>query len=193
MDGHRASLTANTIAKNMFAQIDDEGNRFILMKSIVDHRTDGSEVKGDDAYIYSKNGGKRRWETTKGWEILIQWKDGSTTWERMKDIKQCYPLQLAEYALTHNIADKPAFSWWVGFVLKKKNAIISKVSLKYWQRTHKFGIRIPKSIEEAHRIDIKNGNFLWIDAIQQEMKNVRIAFERFEGTEDEIPPGYQRV
>ena len=29
-DGHRASLAANAIAENLFAQIDDEGNRHIL-------------------------------------------------------------------------------------------------------------------------------------------------------------------
>ena len=30
LDGHKAALSANTIATNMFAQIDEEGNRFIL-------------------------------------------------------------------------------------------------------------------------------------------------------------------
>ena len=38
MDGHKASLAANAIAENMFAQVDDEGNRFVMLESIVDHR-----------------------------------------------------------------------------------------------------------------------------------------------------------
>ena len=30
VDGHKASLTANDIAQNMFAQVDDNGNRHVL-------------------------------------------------------------------------------------------------------------------------------------------------------------------
>jgi hypothetical protein len=86
--GHKASLAANAIAENMFAQVDDEGNRHVLFEEIVDHRTDaGTEVKQQDAFLTTSNGNRRRRETTKGWEILIPWKDSSTTWVSMKDIK----------------------------------------------------------------------------------------------------------
>ena len=71
-DGHKASLSANTIATNMFAQVDDEGNRYILLDALVDHRTDVTELLSEDAFITSKNGGRRKRETTKGWEILLQ-------------------------------------------------------------------------------------------------------------------------
>ncbi len=103
-DGHKASLAANAIAENMFAQVDDEGNRHVLFEEIVDHRTDGSEVKQQDAFLTTRNGNKRRRETTKGWEILVQWKDGSTTWITLKDMKNSYPVQLAEYATQRRLA-----------------------------------------------------------------------------------------
>jgi len=192
-DGHKAALSANVIAQNMFAQVDEEGNRHVLFDAIIDHRVDGTEVKTMDAFIKNKVGHKRRRETTKGWEILVQWKDGSTTWVKLKDVKDSNPVQLAEYAVHMRIAEEPAFAWWVPYVLKKRNRIIAKVKSKYWLRTHKFGIRIPKSVEEAKRLDESNGNTLWWDAICKEMKNVRVAFEVFEGKEDEIPPGYQKV
>jgi hypothetical protein len=64
-DGHKASLAANAIAENMFAQVDDEGNQHVLFEEIVDHRTDGSEVKQQDAFILTRSGTKRRKETTK--------------------------------------------------------------------------------------------------------------------------------
>ena len=86
LDGHRASLSANTIAENIFSQVDEQGNRYTLLDSIMDHRSDGSEIKDNDAFIESPNGGKTLRKTTKGWEILLQWKDGSTSWESMKDI-----------------------------------------------------------------------------------------------------------
>ena len=40
---------------------------------------------------------------------------------------------------------------------------------KYWQKTHKYGIKIPKNVAEAHAIDRENGNSLWDDAIKEEM------------------------
>ena len=152
MDGLISHITANTIAENLFSQVDDEGNRHVLLDSIIDARTDGSELTANDAFILSPNGGKRRRKTTKGWEILIQWKDGSSTWESMKDVKDCYPVQLAEYAQENNLSQKPAFAWWIPQVLKKKKRIISKIQSKYWLKTHKFGIEIPKSVKHACKV-----------------------------------------
>jgi hypothetical protein len=192
-DGHKASLAANAIAENMFAQVDDEGNRHVLFKEIIDHRTDGSELKQQDAFITTRSGTKRRRETTKGYEILVQWKDGSTTWVALKDMKNSYPVQLAEYSIQRRIAGEPAFAWWVKHVLSKRNRIIGKLKAKYWVRTHKFGVKIPKSVEEAKRIDDENGDTLWWDAICKEMKNVRPAFEVWEKPISELPPGYQKI
>ena len=72
MDGYKASLSTNTIAEIMFAQVDEQGNRYLLLDAIFDHRTDSNEVRHQDAFIVSKNGCKQRRETTKGWEILLQ-------------------------------------------------------------------------------------------------------------------------
>ena len=77
----------------------------------------------------------------------------STNWVSLKDLKEAYPVQTAEYAVTAKIAMEPVFAWRVLYMLKKKNQIISKVMSKFWIRTHKFGIRIPKSVEEAKRLD----------------------------------------
>jgi hypothetical protein len=125
--------------------------------------------------------------------MLIKWKDGSTTWVALKDMKEAYPVQVAEYAVSARIADEPAFAWWVPFTLKKRNRIIAKVKSKYWVKTHKFGIKIPKTVEEARAIDAENGNTLWWDAICKEMRNVRPAFEKWDKSDSEMPVGYQEV
>ncbi|KAI2499334.1 Reverse transcriptase (RNA-dependent DNA polymerase) [Fragilaria crotonensis] len=192
-DGYKTSLAANAIAENLFAQIDDEGNRHVLFQEIIDHRTNGKQVLQQDAFITTRTGTRRRRETTVGWELLVQWKDQSTTWVSLKDMKEAYPVQSAEYAVQARIAEEPAFAWWAPHTLKKRNRIIAKVKSKYWLRTHKFGIRIPKSVKEAREIDAENGNTYWWDAILKEMKNVRPAFEVWEGTKEDIPPGYQQI
>jgi hypothetical protein len=193
LDGHKEAMAANTIAENMFAQVDEEGNRHVILEEIIDHRTDGHAVTMDDAFITNSRGVKRRRDTTKGWQLLIQWKDGSTNWVPLKDIKNSHPVQVAEYAVGNKIAAEPAFAWWVPYTLKKRNRILSKIKSRYWLRTHKFGIAIPKSVEEALKLDRENGNTLWWDSILKEMKNVRPAFEVWEGTEAEIPVGYQKI
>ena len=102
-------------------------------------------------------------------------------------------MQVAEYAVSARVADEPAFAWWVPFALKKRNRIIAKVKSKYWVKTHKFGIKIPKTVEEARAIDAENGNTLWWDAICEEIRNVRPVFEKWDKNESEIPVGYQEI
>jgi hypothetical protein len=192
-DGHKASLAANAITENMFAPVDSEGNRHVPFQEIVDHRTDGSEGKQQDAFISTRSGTKRRKETTKVWKTLAQWKDGSATWVASKDMKNECPVQLAEHATQRRIAGEPAFAWWIQHVLNKRNRIIGKLKAKHWVRTHKFGAKMPKSVEKAKRFDEDNGDTLWWDAICKEMKNVRPAFEAWEKPTSELPPGCQRI
>ena len=63
---------------------------------------------------------------------------------------------------------------------------------KYWDRTHKYGIRVPKSYIEACQLDAENGNTAWRDAVAMEMKNVRPAFQVYEGAEKDLV-GYQKI
>ena len=65
---NKASLAANTIAENLFAQIDDEGNQHMLFDEIVDYRTnDGKQVLQQGAFIQNRLlGTRRRRETTIG-------------------------------------------------------------------------------------------------------------------------------
>ena len=129
-DGTRASLVANYIAENLFTQVDQEGNRHVLLDEIVDYRVNSRKVKLQDAFITTGTGTRRRREATIGWELLAQWKDGSTNWISLKDLKESYPVQTAEYAVVAKIAMEPAFAWWVPHMLKKRNRIISNVKSK---------------------------------------------------------------
>ena len=192
-DGQRESLTANQIAEAMFAEVDAEGQRHVLFQDIQDHRTDGTELVGDEGFFTTRNGTRRRKPTTKGHQILIGWKDGSTTWHKLKDVKEAFPVQLAEYAVQNRLVHLPAFAWWVRDVLKKRNRIIAKVKSKYWIRTHKYGIRIPKNYQEAIDIDAENHNTLWQDAIRKEMAKAIPAFEEWDGNIEDLPPGYQEI
>jgi len=90
------------------------------------------------------------------------------------------------------LLDEPAFQWWAKDALKRTRRIIKKVKSKYWQRTHKYGIRLPKSVQEALHLDQENGNTLWYDAIQKELKNVQVAF-KFLDDDEPTPVGYKEI
>ena len=55
------------------------------------------------------------------------------------------------------------------------------------KRTQKFVLELPKMVNEVHAFNKKNRNTLSQDAIQKEMKNVKIAFHII--SEDKKPPG----
>jgi hypothetical protein len=107
------------IAESLYSQVDANIREFVHMKEIVDHRSDGSAVPVDDAYYVDPNGRRSRRMTTKGWKLLVKWKDGSMDWLPLKDLKESYPVQVAEYAVANKIAEQPAFAWWVPHVLWK--------------------------------------------------------------------------
>ena len=114
------------------------------------------------------------------WSLLVSWRDGSSDWLPLKDLKDAYPVQIAEYAAASKIADEPAFNWWVHPVLRKRNCIVAKVK-QYWRTTHKFGIRLPKTVEEALAIDDETGTDFWRKALGKEMTKVKVAWKNVNG------------
>ena len=192
LDGSVETLTANTIAKNLLAQVDKEGHRQLLLSEIIDHRCAPTAVTKENSFYQTRFGGQRCRRTTIGWELCVEWKDSSQQWIALKDMKNAYPIEVADYATANKIQDEPAFAWWVPYTLRKRKANIAKVKSKYWQRTHKYGIRIPKSIEEALSIDHENGNHVWRDSIAAEMRKIENAFELYEGDPANLV-GYQRI
>jgi hypothetical protein len=61
--------------------------------------------------------------------------------------------------------------------LKKRARIIGAVNNRFRKKTHKFGIELPMSVAAAMEIDKRTCTTFWYDAIQKEIRNVRIAFD----------------
>ena len=111
--------------------------------------------------------------STAGWQVCAQWKDGSSSWQKLSDFKESHPVETAEYAVAQGLEQEPAFNWWVPHVLKKRERIISLVrqrEARYLKRNEKFGIAVPRTAKEAYDVDAQNGNTFWADAISKEMQ-----------------------
>eukprot|EP00804_Cyclotella_cryptica_P031332 CCRYP_011130-RA/>CCRYP_011130-RA protein AED:0.34 eAED:0.34 QI:0/0/0/1/0/0/3/0/252 len=156
-DGRSKELAANVIAEAVYAQCDADNNQYVLLDAIVDYRKDPSMA-------VSRNN-----------------QDGSCVASgKLSNLKESHPLQVAEFTFAVQIANEPAFNWWVNWVLKKGDWNISLVkcrSPQYHKRIHKYGIKLPKTVEEAYAIDRTTGTTFWRNAIEKEMKNVRVVFD----------------
>jgi len=179
-DGGVSELTANMIAESMYTMCDENGDLILLFDSIIDHKKhDNAMTRTGQKFVDSRE--KQQYKRlTKGWDVCVQWKNGTTIWEKLSDFKECYPVQTAEYAVTIDIYTEPAFNYWVPHTLKKCDSIISLVKkrqTRYMKKTHKFGVEVPKIAKEATELDQRNGDTKWTDSISKEMTNVRVVFD----------------
>jgi hypothetical protein len=117
-DGDETELTANTIADAIYAQCDPDGNQYLLLEALIDHRCNDNAVKLADQMTIHENGKQYQRRSTAGWQICCQWRDGSTSWQNLCQLKESHPVETAEYAKNRGIDHEPAFNWWVHHVLK---------------------------------------------------------------------------
>ncbi len=94
-DGVVQQYAANVIAENIFNMSDSEGQQHMLLDTILDHRTDGKAVLKEDAFITTSTGRKHRRKTTKGWYFQVQWRDGSSDWIPLRELKESNPVEVA--------------------------------------------------------------------------------------------------
>jgi len=98
---------ANKITENMYTQCDIHSNQHLLFKAIVDHSYN------EEVTLQGKEESLHQQKTTKGWMLAVKWKDSSTSWEKLLDLKESFTIEVADYATASNLCEKPAFSWWV--------------------------------------------------------------------------------
>lgn len=80
-DGTNDAYLANIIAENLYLQCDSEGRELLSFKEICDHRKNNLAISIENDYDILKNGNCKPKRTTVGWELLVEWRDGSTDWE----------------------------------------------------------------------------------------------------------------
>ena len=70
-------------------------------------------------------------------------------------------MQTAEFAVAQGIDHEPDLNKCVKHVIMKGDRIISSIrkwQVRYLKRSHKFGIELPKTVNQALALDAKNGN-----------------------------------
>ena len=106
-DGNVTELTANVIAESMYAMCDEKGDHILLFDAIVDLKKNYKAMNRVEQRFVESRGKQQYKRSTKGWEVCVRWKNGSTNWENLSSFKECYPVQNTEYAATNDINNEP--------------------------------------------------------------------------------------
>ncbi len=132
------------------------------------------------------------------WEVRVLWEDGSETWEPLSVIFADDPITVSRYAWNEDLLDTPGWKRCRPYAksVKQMNRLFIQSKLRS-QRTAtriKFGVRVPRTYQQAMELDRQNGNKLWATAIQTEM-NQMYQYETFKskGLDASVPRGYQQI
>ena len=107
-DGGISEYSANLIAEALYSSTDEHGRTYNIITRIIDHRSNDNAIKKSEGWI-ELNDRKTKKVTTTGWELLVQWEDGSNSWIPLKDMKESNLLDVAEYAVANHIHYEPVF------------------------------------------------------------------------------------
>jgi hypothetical protein len=191
-NGDIKEYAANIIAKILLTQVDSDGYSLTMMKRIIDYkRDDAVAVPKSDMQVITNRGQKKLRKATIGWKLLVQWADNSKSWIPLKD-KESHPVQVAEILKARDIANKPAFVWWVPYTLRMRDNILPKIKARTLKTTHKYGVKVPTGIKHAYKLDQENANTLWRDALALERIKIGVAFEVLVESQ-RAPPAWSKV
>ena len=99
------------------------------------------------------------------YNVLIEWEDGSLTYEPLDIIFKDDPVSLADYAITNDLLGLPGWKRLRNIAKnrKKLDRMLNQAKSKA-KRTgpkFKFGVLVPRNVKEALEFDKANGNSKW--------------------------------
>ena len=83
-------------------------------------------------------------------------------------MKESDPMQTAKFAIAQWIDH--AFNLWV-------NREVAPVTASQIMRNNKFGIELPKTVEQDLSLEAKSGNIIWAHVVAKELQNVKVTFK----------------
>jgi len=132
------------------------------------------------------------------YNVLIEWADGSKTWEPINLIGKTDKFTLAAYAKEHDLLDTPGWKFLQSTARREKR--LKRMVNQARRASHnnairyKFGVQIPQTVKEAYVLDAANGDTKWADAIKTELLQLN-EYKTFidHGVGKPLPPGYKMI
>ena len=162
----------------------DDSQEYWRFKQLVGHQ--GPLQPGDPRYKGSS------------YNVMVEWEDGSTTYEPLTTIAADDPVTVALYAKEKGLLDSPGWKRFKRIANREQKLIrmVKQAQLKSIRRAirYKYGYQIPRTAKEAYELDKKNGNTFWQDAIALELLQLH-EYKTFldMGMGDCRPEGYKKI
>ena len=143
-------------------------------------------------------GHRKEREAGRGHVVLIQWADGTSTWNDLGTTFQDDPITVSLYAQKNGLLDTDGWKDCKRYVKspKKLARMINQARLKSARTkpVYKYGFQVPRNHAEAVKIDKKFGNTRWVDVEKLEIKQL-MEYEAFEdlGLDAPTPAGYTKI
>jgi hypothetical protein len=156
---------------------DDESDIRWKLKCIISH-----DYKGSQCYVQ------------------IEWENGEITNEPLKIIAADDPVSCAIYARENDLLNKPGWN-----ILKQTakqdntfTCMVNKAQLRSYNTAprYKYGFEVPRTYEQALRLDKKNGNTLWEDVATLELTQIddyTTFIDKGHHTIVKPPAGYKKI
>ena len=96
-DGAVHQYEAKAIAENIYSQVDEDCHQYQLMDHINNHKSYGRALPKIKAFTVPRNRNRARKQTTKGWYLEVQWKDGTNSWVPLREMRKSHGIQTVEY------------------------------------------------------------------------------------------------
>ena len=134
------------------------------------------------------------------YNILVQWEDGSETYETLDIIIKDDPVSVASYAAENDLINTPGWKRvkHIAKNQKKLQRMVNQARLchnsgRSSTPTYSFGIKVPRNVKQAIEYDKENGNTKWQDAMTLEIDNVQ-AYSTFKDMgKVNFIPGYKKI
>ena len=111
------------------------------------------------------------------YNVLVEWEDGSTTYEPLSIVIKDDPITLAKYGLDNDLLDRDGWKRLKRTVQREKlfKRMLKQAKLRHDRNTpiFMFGVQVPRSAEQAYDMDKKNGDKVWTAAMTAEITQLQ--------------------
>jgi hypothetical protein len=128
-------------------------------------------------------------------QVNVLWNSGGTSWVRLNALRLDDPYISITYGTEHRLSAKPDWLWMSDYL--EDPTRMARMARAYTvskdARTFKFGIEVARTMRHALHLDKLNGDTMWQDAIDTELRQIN-AYNTFrETTPDDDLSTYQRI
>ena len=134
------------------------------------------------------------------YNLMIEWENGEITNEPLSVIAADDPVTCAIYARDNGLLDKPGWKRFKDIAKREKKftRMVNQAKLRSYNTAprYKYGFEVPRTYEQAMRLDQRNGNTLWADSIALELVQIDdydTFIDKGHHTKVTAPTGYKKI